>query len=466
MTAKLLLAIAAVILAISCGMAAAQSSPGPLSNEPVADASRALSVRDAVAIALEKNPQRKIELAHSDLAKTQWRLARTALFPTLQFDETIQRGNDPVYVFGTHLRQQRFTQADFALNVLNRPAPANDFTTRFSGSWTAFDSFATQRRIRRSDLLAKSASAALTRSDQETVHATVQAYEAVLFALRQAEVAQYALTTAEALEKSSSDRVEAGLAVDADRIAATAYLAERRQEQIAADGQVQIAWAELESSLGSAVPAERRRLLPLPERELAVTPLDEAMAQALRTRPDRQAVTLQRDAAVTSVGEAKSAFGPKISSFGSWETDRVSFAGSGGNNWVAGAELRLNILPLAERQNLASAHIRQREAEASIDSADQQIRLDVTRAFYRLASAKQSLVVARTSAQQTDEGLRIAKDRYESGLGTMTDLLRTEDLQRQSQTNYWQAVFRTALAYADLQFANGTLNQDAAGDLQ
>jgi hypothetical protein len=59
--------------------------------------------------------------------------------------------------------------------------------------------------------------------------------------------------------------------------------------------------------------------------------------------------------------------------------------------------------------------------------------------------------------------LRIAT---RQGPASTIDLLRTEDLHRQSQTNYWQSVFRSAAAYADLQFVTGTLNQNAAGDLQ
>ena len=37
--------------------------------------------------------------------------ARSGLLPRLNFAEDISRGNDPVYVFGTRLRQQRFTAA-------------------------------------------------------------------------------------------------------------------------------------------------------------------------------------------------------------------------------------------------------------------------------------------------------------------------------------------------------------------
>lgn len=425
-----------------------------------------ISLRDAVAISLEHNPEKKVALADTQLAAAKARMARTSLLPNLFLNENVTRGNDPVYVFGTRLRQQQFTQNDFSLNALNRPLPANDFVTRFSGTWTLFDSWKTERDIRTANLLAKSASASAARSDQQLELQTVRAYEAVLFAIRQADLADHNLTTAKSIETSSINKFEAGLSVEADKIAAAAYVAERQQEQIMAQGQEQIAWAELEAAIGTPIAPERRHLLPLSENDHHSTTLDSGIATALQTRADRKALQLERHADSTAVAAAKSAFGPQISSYGSWEMDRNSFAGSGGNDWVAGAELRVDILPLAKRQELSMAKINLRRAQASADAADQQIRLDVTRAYYSLLAAQQALLVAKASSQQTAEGLRIANDRYQAGLATMTDLLRTEDQQRRSQTNYWQAVYNNDLRYADLQFATGTLSADSAGDIQ
>ena len=76
------------------------------------------------------------------------------------------------------------------------------------------------------------------------------------------------------------------------------------------------------------------------------------------------------------------------------------------------------------------------------------------------------LLVAKSSMTQTEESLRILQERYSAGLTTITDLLRVEDADRQAKANYWQAVYRNTLTYATLKFAEGTLNQNTAGDLQ
>ena len=73
---------------------------------------------------------------------------------------------------------------DFALNNLNRPTPINNFTTRFSGNWLAFDSLHTQYEIRRADLLAQKAAATAIYSDEEITHHVVEAYQSVLLTIR------------------------------------------------------------------------------------------------------------------------------------------------------------------------------------------------------------------------------------------------------------------------------------------
>jgi outer membrane protein TolC len=67
---------------------------------------------------------------------------------------------------------------------------------------------------------------------------------------------------------------------------------------------------------------------------------------------------------------------------------------------------------------------------------------------------------------QSAESLRILRNRYGAGLATITDLLRAEDAERQSQAMYWKSVYGNAVAYAELLYATGTLTPEAAEDLQ
>ena len=66
-----------------------------------------LTLRQAINQALGQSPEAAIAQAGNQDAKASATLARTALFPQLTFTEDISRGNDPVYAFGTRLRQRQ-----------------------------------------------------------------------------------------------------------------------------------------------------------------------------------------------------------------------------------------------------------------------------------------------------------------------------------------------------------------------
>ena len=90
--------------------------------------------------------------------------------------------------------------------------------------------------------------------------------------------------------------------------------------------------------------------------------------------------------------------------------------------------------------------------------AEDTIRLDVRRAWLDQDASRQMLEVSRATVQQAQESLRMMRDRYESGLVTITELLRAEDADRASQTNYWDSVYRCIVSYAALELATGELN--------
>jgi outer membrane protein len=179
-----------------------------------------LTLERAVAVALEKNPEAKAALADTKAARADVQTARSAFLPHVTFFETATRGNDPVYVFGSKLQQQRFTTPDFALNVLNTPSPFSNFSTRFSGSWTLFDSFASQRAMARAELLKTAADRQLERTEQQIEYQVIEAYFGALLTKKRIVVVEQSLKTAEAISDRSQHRYESGVIVESDYLTA------------------------------------------------------------------------------------------------------------------------------------------------------------------------------------------------------------------------------------------------------
>ncbi len=424
-----------------------------------------LTLRQAIDMAMAQNAEVAVAQADGKVAQAEARSARTNLLPSLQFTEDISRGNDPVYAFGTRLRQGAFTQADFGLNALNRPEAIGNFSTRFSGSWTAFDSFKTQREIRRADLSEKSAALASRSVNQRIALDVVRAYQSILYAQREVEVAQHEQETASALLSAVEERVKAGLAVESDQMLAEVNSAARRQDLIVAEGDMQLAWADLREAVGSPQ-LQISGLKALEPRTYPEAALEEELGSAMKARPDLLALAESQAAQAVGVKAAKSALGPRVNAYGNWEEDRGALDRSGGNNWTVGAQVSIDILPLGKRAQLAQENAAQERVNAQAALSMQRARLEVTRAHIRRQTEKLSMATAQAAMEQSAESLRIVRNRYRAGLATITDLLRAEDAERQSQSNYWHAVYGNVVAYAELLFATGNLTPEAAEVLQ
>lgn len=424
-----------------------------------------LTLRQAIDQALGKNPEIAAAQTDAKVAGAQEALARTALWPQLDVVEDMSRGNDPVYVFGTRLRQQQFTQADFAVNSLNKPTPVGNFATRFGGKWMLFDGLGTEWRLRGARAGEQSATAMSEQEQQRIVLKVVEAYQSVLFAERMIEIARHEEKTAESMQSDATTNVKAGLAVDSDLLAAQVGTSERQQEVIAAEGAREIALAQLEEAMGVELKTEPA-LQPIEARDFPVGDIDEEVASAVKTRPNLEALRQERLAQDAGVRAAKGALLPQVSAYGNWEMDRASFAGSGGNNWVAGVQVQLDIFPMEKRARLGAEEAARQKTEAQERSAEGQIRLAVRSAHSQHMTAELIVKTAQASMQQATESLRIVQNRYKAGLSTMTDLLRAEDAQRISQEDYWRAVYGNVVAYTELLYATGTLTPDSAESLQ
>jgi outer membrane protein len=430
---------------------------------PAVLAQTPLSLQQAVSMALEKNPQRKMAAADQRAAAAGVQEARSGLLPRVSFTESATRGNDPVYVFGTRLRQERFTVADFALNRLNTPTPIGNFSSRFSGNWNLFDSFANVKSVARAKDLQQAAGHQLERADQETIFGVVQAYLGLLLAQKQQDVAEQSVKTAQSILDRSQARYESGVVVQSDLLSAQVRLARRQEELIRARNNVAFAAAQLDTAMG--VPADTRFQ---PSQALAETTLPQSVLadlekRALAARPDLKQIEAQQTAQSKSVSIARSAFGPRLNAFGGWETDSSVFSQVQGNNWVAGLELQVDLFQGgAKKAQLTRERALEERIAAARQAASDQVRLQVRRTYYDFDSARQQVAVSHAAVGQAEESMRINQNRYDAGITTITDLLTIEEATRRAQTDYWEAVYRLRTSYANLELATGTLSPSSA----
>ena len=425
-------------------------------------APEALSLEQAVMLALQNNSLMKASALGVEAAQARVRLATAAYLPKLSFDHTITRGNNPVYVFGSLLTQRRFTQENFALDRLNVPPPLNNFQNRFSATQSVYDFGRTSARVTQSRLGSRLSENELEATRSSLIFRVVRSYHEALLAREMVRVAESAVRSAQAAEDDARSRLKAGVSLESDLLSVQVHRAGQEEEMLKASARLRLAQSALCFELG--VPLEREFILLQQSAPLKADTTDLAglQAAALQNRPDYKQSQLASQRQETAVKAAKSEFLPTVSLFGSWETDDQSFASRAGNNWLAGVNLHFNLFNgRADEATLAENRFQQQRASAMQGHVAQTIRLQVQKAFLDLETAARRIAVSEQAVTQAEESVRIIRNRYKAGLATVTDLLRAETALTVAKSNHLRALFDQRVGAANLELQVGRLSPES-----
>jgi outer membrane protein TolC len=89
--------------------------------------------------------------------------------------------------------------------------------------------------------------------------------------------------------------------------------------------------------------------------------------------------------------------------------------------------------------------------------AEEQARLEINSVTNDVAVAKERISVAEAAIRQSEENLRINRERYQERVGTATEVLDAQTLATQTKTDYYRAVYEHLTSAARLKHALGQL---------
>lgn len=421
-----------------------------------ASADEDLTLPLAVEIALRTNPLIRATATGREIADAQAQEARAGRLPLVQLSETWINGNNPVFVFGSLLEQGRFTQRNFDLGRLNNPDPLNNFRFGVTIKAPLFDQKQTATRVNVAQFRRQQAEAQSDQVSQQIRFETLKAFYGVLLAQAKKEVADEAVKLAEADVKRSRDRVETGTTVTSDLLSAETQLAEFRQQQIQAEGEIIIAQAALNTALGLPINTERKAQGQLLTKAFDVATQDEMIEQALRRRPDLARAGLASQASDEQVKGARNEFLPRVDLLANFGASRNNFV-NGSGDYLIGASVTFNLFDAGRQARLNQAQASARLAASEQEHLTNQVRLEVVRAYQQYVSARERLVVAERVISYATEALRIVQDRYQEGLTTITEVLRAETAMARARTNLLATRYDYYVGYANLLLSAGGL---------
>jgi outer membrane protein len=436
---------------------AGQTLPAQLSSPPQAsEKSEALTLPAAVELALQNNPRVKAVLSGREMMDAQVREAQSGWWPLLQFNETFTRSNNPVFVFGSLLEQSRFDTQNFAVDSLNNPDPLNNFRTAVNLKWSIFDQMESSARVAQARIGQDQADRQKEMVRQQIRFEVLRAYFGVLLAQQRKEVTEEAVKMAESDRRRIDDLFRSGRVVQSDLLSAEVQLAEFRQQQVQASGDLVTAHAYLNTVLGTPIQTIQSVTGQLIDKQFSPAESDELIRQALQSRPDYARAGSAVRSSEEGVRGAKGNYLPRVDVFSSYGISGRDLA-SGSSDYAVGAGLTFNLFDFGRGARLDKARAAQSTAAAEQEHLANQIRLEVIQAYQDYVSARERMKVADRTVTQALEALRIVQDRYKEGLTTITEVLRTETAYLRTRLNLISARYDHYIGYARVLMATGKL---------
>ena len=414
-----------------------------------------LTLEDAIRSAQADTADARALAASIEEANARIQRAQSGFWPRVDLTETVQRGNQPVYVFSSLLSQRRFTAANFAIPALNHPDPVTNTRTAVSLEQPLYNAGLTRLGVQAATLERDMATATRETARQDLGFRAAQAFVRVL----QLEATRRATDAAVAAAESDRQRVRArrelGLVTEADVLALDVHLADMRQRQIAAAGDLAVGRIQLAEAVG----------LPLTTPVVPVRPAvppgtadpDALVREALTKHPQLLQADLHLQLAENGRRTARAALLPTVAVQGGWEFNGETL-GAQQSSWVIGAEVRVNVFRgFADTARMTEAGHAQARATAERERVARRIEVEVRGALAQLAAARAREEAGRAALMQARESQRIIRDRYEGGLATVTDVLRAAAAALEAESRATTAETDVILQAVALDRARGRL---------
>ncbi|WP_459918015.1 TolC family protein [Desulfocicer niacini] len=424
---------------------------------PVHGQAAELTLAQAVDKAIAHNPGLQAAQFQTLSAREKMIQARSGALPQVYLQEQVNRTTNPMWAFGTKLNQESIAAADFDPNRLNDPNAITNYSTMVAVNWPVYDSGQTWYGVQQAGLNQEAAALSQERTRQQVIAGTVTAYIRALLVRENQAVIQQILETARTHLKLVQSRYNGGFVAKSDLLRAQVHIADLEQQFSESKSQTDIAKCMLKIAMGGAGNLDDTLTTPL-EAGLAMTgTLDEWISKALAHRPDFKQLKFQKQIADKERDKARASRLPSVSLSGNYEINSEDFNDSG-TNYTVGA---VASLPLFTGGRISSrirdAEFNLKQSNAMLQGMEQRICGETRQAFFTARSAWERIQVATAAIGQSKESLRIVKNRYNSGLFTITDLLNAEVIVQQSLTNHLKAIHDYRAAMTRLELAAGIL---------
>lgn len=293
----------------------------------------------------------------------------------------------------------------------------------------------------------------LTRTNVVSAYYDLQAADATVI-INQASVkdATRSLSDAQLQEK-------AGVGTRFDILTAQVQLATANQNLTNALGQQRIARRNIAQLLSVNPNSEFTAADPVRELGNWGYSLEDSVVLAFKNRPEAKQQLVRRGISEQQQVVAASADSPQVSLFANYNLGTIGTFNSTQDSYSLGAQLSWNFLD----GGAAGAQVTQQQISGEIFenqyiSTENQIRFQVEQSYFNLGTSQKNIITSSQALRQAEESLKLARLRFQAGVGTQTDVINAQTALATARGNRITAIVNYNRALSNLRIATVTGN--------
>lgn len=425
-------------------------SARPAMSQPV----RQLTLQEAIALALEKNPTFQIAKADVEKSESQIREAYGLAMPTIEGSLQYTR----------NLKKPVFFLPDFNNPNSGKVTPIeigsnNSYTASLSLTQALF-SKTVGTALEVAEVYQDYTTEGVSASRSQTILDVKKAYYGLLLARRMQTVIGKVFQLTEANYQNVKAMYEQGLASEFDQLRMSVQLANMKPSVVQADNGVRLAELNLKNTIGIL-----ETPVPVDDFDFAVLPDDQIQrgeTAAVQMNPTIRQLQHQKSLLEKNKEIKEAGYWPSLYGFGTWQTQTQSEDFKFGSyTWVESAYIGLNLsIPIFSgfqtTAQVEQADLEVRKMDLTISQVQKTITLGVRNAALKMSEARERVEAQQAAIGQAEKALSIAEIRFKSGVGMQLEVLDAQVALSQTLTNHAQAVYDYLVARADWEQLVGT----------
>ncbi len=395
-----------------------------------------ITIQQAVKIAIRNN--QNLQEARLNLQRSQQELreAKAALFPTLDTELSFSEAESAESARTLDIaRQQNGSSLDEDISNGSFEGNINLTYNLYTGGSRGADIKRAENQVRFEQLNVE-------RITFETRFETVRDYYSLQDADSQVEIEQAAVEDARQTLKDAQLLQQAGIGTNFDVLRAEVELANAQQRLTTAQAEQSSARRQLATTINVGQQVELKTADPIQPVGNWQLSLEETIVEAYKNRAELEQLLVQKEINLQQKQIVLADVRPQVGLLASYNVldvtdDDVNLT----DGYTIGARLEWNLFD----GGAATSRAKQFETDIEINQVQfanqrNQIRLEVEQGYFALTASRENIKTSEKGVKLATESLNLARLRFQSGVGTQTDVIQAQTELTTARANNLRAI--------------------------